>query len=361
MQIVELMPDGVVVQRGDGSICSFNPAALRVLDLTADQLLGRTSTDPEWMAVDARMQPFPGERHPAMRCIASGAPQLGVVMGVRTPSQGVRWLRIDSYPTTVDGGPGAMSLFSDITAEHNADGEARRRLRLVQEALLPRSGWTGSNVAAAAWYRAAGGRGIAGGDFYDLVDVGGASVFFIGDVSGHGVDTVAITALARYTLRAVAAQRVQPSIALGLLDECLRAEGGGHHCTAVYGIASPVDAGLEITVAVGGHPSPLIVSADGAAPMVARGPLLGAGVPNPVWGTTDFVLAAGSQLLCYTDGLTDTLRPRLDDVSLARTVQLGETPSETIERTLRALPGTWIETADDVALLVIGQRRDQRP
>lgn len=351
--IVEMMPLGVVVQDASGAIQSFNQAALAALELTADQLRGRTSVDPSWMAVDARMQPFPGERHPAMRCIATGTPQIGVVMGVRTPASTTRWLRIDSYPTTVDGGAGAITLFSDITAEHQADDELRRQLRILQQSLLPGSERVGRNVRSASWYRAAGGASMVGGDFYDVVDVVGGSIFFIGDIAGHGVEAMAATALARYTLRAAAVGNLDPASALQLLNESFLAEGGGHLCTAIYGVAEESESGLAVHLGIAGHPLPLLMSAGGTAAVGQHGPLLGipaAGVPWPVEHLT---VAPGSQLLCYTDGLTDTVRPRLDDDQLASLVTLADTPAETIEATLRALPGSWIEGADDVAIVVL--------
>ena len=46
--VFEAMADGVVVQNRTGSILACNTSAERILGLTADQMMGRTSTDPRW-------------------------------------------------------------------------------------------------------------------------------------------------------------------------------------------------------------------------------------------------------------------------------------------------------------------------
>ena len=61
-----------------------------------------------------------------------------------------------------------------------------------------------------------------GGDFYDLFETGGRGwTVVIGDVCGKGPDAAAVTALARYTLRAAAMHERLPSRSLRLLNEAL--------------------------------------------------------------------------------------------------------------------------------------------
>ena len=45
-QTIAVMQEGLVLQKADGTIQFCNPAAERILGLTADQMMGRTSTDP---------------------------------------------------------------------------------------------------------------------------------------------------------------------------------------------------------------------------------------------------------------------------------------------------------------------------
>jgi PAS domain S-box-containing protein len=70
--LFDTMAQGVVYQDGNGKIVSANPAAERLLGLSLDQLLGRTSTDPEWHCIREDGTPFPGEEHPAMVSLRTG-------------------------------------------------------------------------------------------------------------------------------------------------------------------------------------------------------------------------------------------------------------------------------------------------
>ena len=77
--------------------------------------------------------------------------------------------------------------------------------RTLQESLLPPQLPTIPGVEVAARYLAAGEGIDVGGDFYDLFDSGsGDWSIVMGDVCGKGADAAALTALARYTLRATA-------------------------------------------------------------------------------------------------------------------------------------------------------------
>ena len=60
-------------------------------------------------------------------------------------------------------------------------------------------------VETAARFRPTGEGNEVGGDFYDMFETGGRGwTVVMGDVCGKGPDAAAVTALARYTLRAAA-------------------------------------------------------------------------------------------------------------------------------------------------------------
>lgn len=96
--VLESMSEGMVVQGPSGAIIDFNPAACEILGLTPDELFGRTSPDPRWRAIRPNGEAFCGEDHPSMVTLRTGEPQHGVIMGVVTPENERRWLRINSYP-----------------------------------------------------------------------------------------------------------------------------------------------------------------------------------------------------------------------------------------------------------------------
>jgi PAS domain-containing protein len=62
---------GVLLQGPRAEILLSNPAALELLGLTEDQLLGKTSFDPEWKVIHEDGSPFPGDTHPVPVAIAT--------------------------------------------------------------------------------------------------------------------------------------------------------------------------------------------------------------------------------------------------------------------------------------------------
>lgn len=108
---------GVVVLGLNGHIVAANAAAQETLGLSLAEITGRTSMDPGWQAVRENGTPFLGEHHPAMVCLATGAPVRDVIMGVaRQTNREQRWLRIHANPLRVEGRlVGAYACFEDIT------------------------------------------------------------------------------------------------------------------------------------------------------------------------------------------------------------------------------------------------------
>ena len=126
---IHAMNEGVVIQDSEGAIVMANSAAERILGMTIDQMMGRTSMDPSWRAIKEDGCDFPGEEHPAMVALSTGDPKHGVIMGVEGGHASRRWIRINSDPFF--GGDSSspshvVSTFEDIT-------EARNRARLIEE------------------------------------------------------------------------------------------------------------------------------------------------------------------------------------------------------------------------------------
>ena len=98
VKAADSIAEGIVLQDTSGAIIDFNPAALKVLGLSADQLKGKTSLDPSWKAVKEDGSDFPGADHPAMACLRTGAAQINVIMGIRNLGSETRWLRVNAVP-----------------------------------------------------------------------------------------------------------------------------------------------------------------------------------------------------------------------------------------------------------------------
>ncbi len=128
--VVAAMSEGIAVHAADGSIVACNASAQRILGLTEDEMLGRSSVDPRWRSVREDGSPFPGLEHPAMVTLRTRQPQSGVVMGVHTPDGRLTWISISSEPLGREPGAaphGVVATFLDITERKRADMEIARR------------------------------------------------------------------------------------------------------------------------------------------------------------------------------------------------------------------------------------------
>jgi phosphoserine phosphatase RsbU/P len=228
--------DGVVVQDATGRIQSFNPSAVRVLSMSPDQLTGRSSLDPAWAAVTADHKPLNGDDHPAMVALRIQKPVNGVVMGVHTPQRELRWLRVDAYPFDGPDGPLVLTWFSDITAQRKADLALHTAISTLQRAMLPHAPTVPEGVVFAHDYRAASGEHTVGGDFLDIFEIGPKTFgFFVGDVCGHDYQAMAVTALARHTLRTAMMHDIGPAESLLWLHDAILASEEQTFCTAICG------------------------------------------------------------------------------------------------------------------------------
>jgi PAS domain S-box-containing protein len=182
----------------------------------------------------------------------------------------------------------------------------------LQASLLPPVLPEIPGLQTGAVFRAAGEGHEVGGDFYDLFSTGKKQWFAVmGDVCGKGAEAAAVTALARYTIRAAVVRHRSPAgILLWLNDAMLRQQLDPGRFATVACARLDLDAdGVTATVATGGHPCPRVLRATGLVEQLgAPGTLLGA-VPRVRLDDRSTRLAPGDALILYTDGLTEAGAP----------------------------------------------------
>lgn len=130
--LVQNINIGLIIQKQNSEITLCNQPALDMLGLTEDQLLGKTSFDPDWNVIHSDGSPFPGHEHPVPTAIATQKPVRDVVMGVYRPKTHDRvWLLVNAEPQFDISGnfDHVICTFSDITKE-------RKSLVQKQEELL---------------------------------------------------------------------------------------------------------------------------------------------------------------------------------------------------------------------------------
>jgi GAF domain-containing protein/anti-sigma regulatory factor (Ser/Thr protein kinase) len=160
----------------------------------------------------------------------------------------------------------------------------------------------------ASLYRAAGELNEVGGDFYDAFATDEGWMLVIGDVTGHGAEAAALTALARYTLLSTGQLTGDPARAMRQLNATLRDLPRLSLCTVVCAHlhAQPGGDGVTVTIANCGHPPPLRLRDGQLDEVGVSGPVAGA-FDEGEWPRTDVELHAGDALVLYTDGVTDTV------------------------------------------------------
>jgi PAS domain S-box-containing protein len=189
--------------------------------------------------------------------------------------------------------------------------ERTRIAHVLQRALLPEFLPEIPGVEIQSLYSAAGELNEVGGDFYDVFDYDDdRAMLVIGDVCGKGPRAAGVTALARHTLRAAAIGGQSPTEMLGTLHQALlRQPPGADLCTVCLIMLVREAEGARLTIALAGHPPPLLIRAGGEVEQVGRsGTVLGVLDPVSI-DEHEITLGGGETLLMYTDGVIEAGRP----------------------------------------------------
>ena len=319
-----------------------------ISDVT-DQDFAAAARDPEHLALFRQLRPRSAMTVPMV--------VRGRTIGAITVVTSVSGRRLDQDDLfLLEEVAGRCALALDNARLYN---ERSRIARTLQESLLPPLLPELPGLDVAARFRAAGSGIEVGGDFYDLFELGDAGwAVAIGDVCGKGTGAAAITALARYTVRAAAMRQQGPSQILSLLNEALlRQRTDRRFCTVLFGRIAPNGRGASFDFASGGHPLPLLLRADGSSELGVPGTLLGI-VPDPALSDDSVKLEPGDALVLYTDGVTDAGAPDRIWTPSALGEELGSPhgldADEIAERTLAAaLNGVGADPRDDIAIMVL--------
>jgi serine phosphatase RsbU (regulator of sigma subunit) len=131
--------------------------------------------------------------------------------------------------------------------------------------------------------------------------------------------------------------------------------------TVVHARLEPRDGWIDVIVACGGHPPPLILRADGRCePVPVRGTLVGA-LPEIQVSDVAVRLERGDLLLLYTDGVleVDPDQPALGERLLVETLRAhaGADAAEVVAAVERAAVRVQEgDPRDDIALLALRVR-----
>lgn len=231
----------------------------------------------------------------------------------------------------------------------------RDLLELMQYSLLPTAVPTVDGLEIAVRYQAASTTSALGGDWYDVMDLGGgSSALVVADVSGHDAQSVATMAQLRPSLHALAQDDGRPASVLSRLHALMTETGVERFLTAFYGLWDATSSTLAFQCA--GHPPPILIP-QGERPRLCeagRSGLVGA-FDAPEANEHRMVLDVGDTLVVYTDGLVERRDRSIDDTLETLIETLGERRWPSVE----AMADSIMEQArpdagweDDVALLI---------
>ncbi|WP_255955241.1 ATP-binding SpoIIE family protein phosphatase [Streptomyces odontomachi] len=263
-------------------------------------------------------------------------------------------------PTACDGG-GVLIFAADVTEHAQANerlraGERSQRETAVtlQRSLLPQQLEEPDDLRIAATYHPGGTEAAVGGDWYDVITLGGGrSALVIGDVMGRGVRAAAVMGQLRTAVRAYARLDLPPHEVLQLLDG-LAAEIDDHQiATCVYAVHDPNEG--RLVYASAGHPPILVRNEDGTVRRADEptGPPLGTG--GWLHSSGSVPLGPGATAVLYTDGLVERRDQDIDEgiAALERALAGATgTPQVVCDRLLR-IAGVTAAHDDDVAMLVL--------
>ena len=234
--------------------------------------------------------------------------------------------------------------------------------RRLQRSLLPQDLTRPPYVEIAGVYHSLGDGTELGGDIYDVWPIrNGRWGLAIADAAGTGPEAAALTAVVRFTLRALTVTDLEPASVLGKLNRALLGSetsgaSGERFCTAIFGVLYPGPTST-VALAAGGHPAPIIRRADGR---VEEAPLGGSllGVLNEAGiGHRVVTLERGDTLVLYTDGAMEARRDSVMFGTEGVMAAIGEAPdsaagiTKAIERAV--LDHTGGVVSDDLAALAV--------
>jgi serine phosphatase RsbU (regulator of sigma subunit)/anti-sigma regulatory factor (Ser/Thr protein kinase) len=240
-------------------------------------------------------------------------------------------------------------------AERERLDQEMRVATLIQQQFLPRELPKLPQWQIAAYY---GPARAVGGDFYDFIEMRDGRIgIACGDVTDKGVPAALVMARTHSILRAEASRSDSPGEILARANSLLEPEMPARmFVTCLFAILDPETG--RIVMANAGHNLPYIRTDDGVIELRATGMPLGL-MPGIQYEETEGVIAPGSNVLLYSDGLVEAHDPNQEMYGFPRLreeMAVDDAGSELLDRlldTLHKFTGPDWEQEDDITLVTL--------
>jgi phosphoserine phosphatase RsbU/P len=232
------------------------------------------------------------------------------------------------------------------------EGEGKEARAIQQALFLKPTPLIPGFAFETAWQPA----GAVAGDWFDFIDLGEQRYgIALADVSGKGLPAALLMAATRALLRSIARQHVSPGATLEQLNRTLLEDFPcGKFVTMVYGV---LDAkARQVTFASAGHPRPLLINGHRAFLEVETGLPLGLG--QSAYPEKTVELKPGTQVLLYTDGITEAMDATEEEYGPARLIQHFGDPEACVNGLIAEVQafGAGSKHTDDATAVLIRSR-----
>ncbi|WP_426565963.1 histidine kinase N-terminal 7TM domain-containing protein [Angustibacter sp. McL0619] len=362
-QVVEQLPDAVLVLDLQGRIVDVNPAAASLVGERESTLVGREVHD-----VLSQLSGL-FESTPLQEAASTTA-------RARGRDGGVLDLAVTLSPLPGGGAPssGRLVVLRDVTAQRDVERRLRELvaertgiIETLRRGLYPLRLPEIPGLQVAAVLDPAEAETSIGGDFLDVRTIGsGRWALMLGDVVGKGAGAATLTALARHTTIALTALGWLPSRVLARVSDAISDDSGldpagdVRFCTMALATVEPGEDSAEVLLSLGGHPRPMFVSDRGVVSEVGvPGSLLGV-LSDPELHDVRLGLRPGEYLVMFSDGVTEARRG-MEAFGEQRLIELlsrlaGTPPAHIVHEVVGSVRAfsAQEEHRDDIAVLVVG-------
>lgn len=349
-RLVSQSPIGLGVLDTDLRYVSVNAAEERMSGVPATEHVGRHVHE---------VMPLLDESFEAtMReVLSTGTPVLDQYTSGRTPADpdnehawSISFHRLEAPNGKV---LGVVTSSVDVTERYRAFEEQRRTVLALQRSLLPHTPPQRPGLAVASRYQPARAASGIGGDWFDVIALGGdKTALVVGDVMGSGVGAAATMGQLRTATRTLAGLDLDPAEVLQHLDRITEDLEQDTIATCVYAVYDPHTAQCLISLA--GHLPPALFRLDGKLQLLDLPTGTPLGVGDGAFHTSVLSLSLGDQLVLYTDGLVEK-RDYPIDACLDSLLALLDDPHRSLDETCEVLLHALRDPGghDDVALLIV--------
>jgi diguanylate cyclase (GGDEF)-like protein/PAS domain S-box-containing protein len=131
-RVFDTLEHGVIVHDADGVVRDWNPAALRMLAMTADQLRGRTALGESVQLFWDNHHPVSETRHPVGTVLQHALQRDGMTIEVRDADSGSTWIAVSTHAFEDDDRDDAfVATLTDVSAQREAELQNARYREII--------------------------------------------------------------------------------------------------------------------------------------------------------------------------------------------------------------------------------------